>query len=94
LRGRTVYPPRSGQPWPSREEYYKQYDVLAARFIEHSKLMIDECPEHVREAGLKRLASLSVEQRKVFGVIRSGGRLFSSRWGDAAPWPGNRPAGI
>jgi len=42
--------------WPSREEYYKKYDALAARFIENFKLMMRECPEHVLEAGPKRLA--------------------------------------
>jgi len=46
--------------WPSREEYYKKYDALAARFIENFKLMMRECPEHVLEAGPKRLASVPV----------------------------------
>ena len=41
--------------WPSREEYNKKYDALAARFIENFKLMMKECPEHVLEAGPKRL---------------------------------------
>jgi phosphoenolpyruvate carboxykinase (ATP) len=43
--------------WPSREEYYKKYDALAARFIENFKLMMRECPEHVLEAGPQRLAT-------------------------------------
>jgi phosphoenolpyruvate carboxykinase (ATP) len=46
--------------WPSREEYYKKYDALAARFIENFKLMMRECPEHVLEAGPKRLAATHV----------------------------------
>ena len=43
--------------WPSREEYFSKYDALAARFIENFKLMMAECPEHIREAGPKRLAT-------------------------------------
>ena len=46
--------------WPSRDEYYKKYDTLAARFIENFKLMMRECPEHVLEAGPKRLVTLPV----------------------------------
>ena len=42
--------------WPSREEYFKKYDGLAARFIENFKLMMAECPEHILEAGPKRLS--------------------------------------
>jgi phosphoenolpyruvate carboxykinase (ATP) len=42
--------------WPSRDEYFKKYDGLAARFIENFKLMMAECPEHILEAGPKRLA--------------------------------------
>jgi phosphoenolpyruvate carboxykinase (ATP) len=44
--------------WPSREEYYKKYDALAARFIDNFKLMMRECPEHVLEAGPKRLTTV------------------------------------
>jgi len=46
--------------WPSRDEYYKKYDALAARFIENFKLMMRECPEHVLEAGPKRLTTAHV----------------------------------
>jgi phosphoenolpyruvate carboxykinase (ATP) len=46
--------------WPSRDEYYKKYDALAARFIENFKLMMRECPEHVLEAGPKRLVTTPV----------------------------------
>ena len=42
--------------WPSRDEYFKKYDELAARFIENFKLMMADCPEHILEAGPKRLA--------------------------------------
>jgi phosphoenolpyruvate carboxykinase (ATP) len=41
--------------WPSRDEYNRKYDALAARFIENFKLMMKECPEHILEAGPKRL---------------------------------------
>jgi phosphoenolpyruvate carboxykinase (ATP) len=41
--------------WPSRDEYFKKYDALAARFIENFKLMMAECPEQILEAGPKRL---------------------------------------
>jgi phosphoenolpyruvate carboxykinase (ATP) len=41
--------------WPSRDEYFKKYDGLAARFIDNFKLMMSECPEHILEAGPKRL---------------------------------------
>jgi phosphoenolpyruvate carboxykinase (ATP) len=46
--------------WPSRDEYYKKYDALAARFIENFKLLLNECPEHVVEAGPKRLSAIPV----------------------------------
>ncbi len=46
--------------WPSREQYFNKYDALAARFIENFKLMIGECPEHILEAGPKRLATAMV----------------------------------
>ncbi len=43
--------------WGSREDYFRKYDALAARFIENFKLMMSETPEHVVEAGPKRMAS-------------------------------------
>jgi phosphoenolpyruvate carboxykinase (ATP) len=46
--------------WPSRDEYYKKYDALAARFIDNFKLMMRECPDHVLEAGPKRLVTVPV----------------------------------
>ncbi|MGB7589911.1 MAG: phosphoenolpyruvate carboxykinase (ATP) [Terriglobia bacterium] len=45
--------------WPSRDEYFKKYDGLAARFIENFKMMMAECPEHILEAGPKRLTLVS-----------------------------------
>ncbi len=44
--------------WPSREEYFRKYDALAARFIDNFKLMMEQCPESVVEAGPKRLAAV------------------------------------
>jgi phosphoenolpyruvate carboxykinase (ATP) len=44
--------------WGSREEYYKKYDALAARFIENFKHMMEGCPEHVVEAGPRRLTTV------------------------------------
>ncbi len=42
--------------WGSREEYLRKYDALAARFIENFKLMKEGCPDHVIQAGPKRLS--------------------------------------
>jgi phosphoenolpyruvate carboxykinase (ATP) len=47
--------------WPSREDYFRKYDALAARFIDNFKLMMAECPEHVLEAGPKRLTAIPVK---------------------------------
>jgi phosphoenolpyruvate carboxykinase (ATP) len=41
--------------WGSREEYYRKYDALAARFIENFKLLRDGCPPHVEESGPRRV---------------------------------------
>ena len=46
--------------WPSRDQYFDKYDALAARFIENFKLMMSECPEHMLEAGPKRLATAAI----------------------------------
>ncbi len=43
--------------WPSRDEYFRKYDALAARFIENFKLMSAECPPHIVESGPRRLQS-------------------------------------
>ncbi len=41
--------------WGSREEYFRKYDALAARFIENFKLLKDGCPPHVEEFGPRRV---------------------------------------
>jgi len=41
--------------WGSREEYYRKYDALAARFIENFKLMMEGCPKDIVNFGPKRL---------------------------------------
>ena len=38
-----------------RDEYFRKYDALAARFIENFKLFADGCPKEVIAAGPKRL---------------------------------------
>ncbi|MBP1601761.1 MAG: pckA, partial [Acidobacteria bacterium] len=44
--------------WPSRDEYFRKYDALAARFIENFKLLAAGCPPHVVESGPKRLTTV------------------------------------
>ncbi len=41
--------------WGSRDEYFRKYDALAARFIDNFKLMMEGCPKHILESGPKRL---------------------------------------
>ena len=42
--------------WPSRDDYMRKYDGLAARFIENFKLMMQEgCPKDVVEYGPRRV---------------------------------------
>ncbi len=41
--------------WGSRDEYFRKYDALAARFIENFKLFAAGCPEEVKKAGPKRV---------------------------------------
>jgi phosphoenolpyruvate carboxykinase (ATP) len=45
--------------WGSKEEYWKKYDALAARYIENFKLFADGCSREVVAAGPKRLAQVS-----------------------------------
>jgi phosphoenolpyruvate carboxykinase (ATP) len=45
--------------WPSRDEYFRRYDALAARFIENFKLMKDGCPPHIVESGPKRAVAVT-----------------------------------
>jgi phosphoenolpyruvate carboxykinase (ATP) len=49
--------------WGSREEYFKKYDALAARFIENFKLLAPGCPPEVAEAGPKRLHGVPAKTR-------------------------------
>ena len=37
--------------WGNKDEYWKKYDALAARFIENFKLFAEGCSEEVRNAG-------------------------------------------
>jgi len=41
--------------WGSKDEYWKRYDALAARYIENFKLYADGCTPEVLAAGPKRL---------------------------------------
>jgi phosphoenolpyruvate carboxykinase (ATP) len=41
--------------WGNKDEYWKKYDALAARFVENFKLFEDGCSREVREAGPRRL---------------------------------------
>lgn len=42
--------------WGNKEEYWKKYDALAARFIENFKLFASGCSQEVIDAGPKRLS--------------------------------------
>jgi len=41
--------------WGNKDEYWKKYDALAARFVENFKLFEKETSEEVKEAGPKRI---------------------------------------
>ncbi|NOG98135.1 MAG: phosphoenolpyruvate carboxykinase (ATP) [Ignavibacteriae bacterium] len=41
--------------WGNKDEYWKKYDALAARFIENFKLFTKDVSQDVRDAGPKRL---------------------------------------
>jgi phosphoenolpyruvate carboxykinase (ATP) len=41
--------------WGNKDEYWKRYDALAARYIENFKLFAEGCPPEVLAAGPKRL---------------------------------------
>jgi phosphoenolpyruvate carboxykinase (ATP) len=41
--------------WGSKDEYWKRYDALVARYIENFKLFVDGCSPEVLAAGPKRL---------------------------------------
>ncbi|MFQ5823515.1 MAG: phosphoenolpyruvate carboxykinase (ATP) [bacterium] len=42
--------------WGNKNEYWKKYDALAARFIENFKLFASGCPREVINAGAKRFS--------------------------------------
>jgi len=46
--------------WPSREEYYRKYDTLAARFIENFHLLARQegCPAGLEQFGPKRMVEV------------------------------------
>jgi phosphoenolpyruvate carboxykinase (ATP) len=44
--------------WGNKDEYWKRYDGLAARYIENFKLYAAGCPDEVAKAGPKRLSQL------------------------------------
>jgi phosphoenolpyruvate carboxykinase (ATP) len=44
--------------WGDKDEYWKKYDALAARFVENFKLFAAGCSQEVRDAGPKRLAQV------------------------------------
>jgi phosphoenolpyruvate carboxykinase (ATP) len=44
--------------WGSREEYFKRYDALAARFIENFKILAAGCPPEVADSGPRRLDAM------------------------------------
>jgi phosphoenolpyruvate carboxykinase (ATP) len=43
------------EAWGDKDEYWRTYDGLAARYIENFKLFAEGCPEGVAEAGPKRM---------------------------------------
>jgi phosphoenolpyruvate carboxykinase (ATP) len=47
------------ESWGNKEEYWKKYDALAARYIENFKLFADGCTREVVAAGPKRLSQVS-----------------------------------
>ena len=49
----VLYPENS---WGSKDEYWKKYDALAARFTENFKLFEKGCSQNVIDAGPKRLS--------------------------------------
>jgi phosphoenolpyruvate carboxykinase (ATP) len=43
------------QTWGDKDEYWKRFDGMAARFIENFKLYASGCPDEVANAGPRRL---------------------------------------
>lgn len=46
------------ESWGNKDEYWKKYDALAARYIENFKLFASGCPDEIKAAGPRRLRSL------------------------------------
>ncbi len=46
------------ESWGNKDEYWRQYDALAARYIENFKLYAEACPTEVLAAGPKRLSEV------------------------------------
>ncbi len=44
--------------WGNKDEYWKKYDALAARFVENFKLFSEGCTREVQDAGPRRLSKL------------------------------------
>jgi len=51
----VLYPESS---WGNKEEYWKKYDALAARFVDNFKLFESGVSEDVKHAGPKRLSEI------------------------------------
>ncbi len=45
--------------WGNKDEYWKKYDALAARFVENFKLFEQGCSQEVKNAGPKRMSGKS-----------------------------------
>jgi phosphoenolpyruvate carboxykinase (ATP) len=48
------------ESWSDKEEYWRKYDALAARFIENFKLFAADAPSDVAQAGPRRLSQVEV----------------------------------
>jgi phosphoenolpyruvate carboxykinase (ATP) len=44
--------------WGNKDEYWKRYDALAARYIENFKNFAEGCPPEILAAGPKRLKDI------------------------------------
>ncbi len=51
-----VFTPESA--WGNKDEYWKKYDALVARYMENFKLYADGCPAEVLDAGPRRLRDI------------------------------------
>ncbi len=46
--------------WGNKDDYWRRYDALAARYIDNFKLFEAGCPQEIRAAGPKRLKAVEV----------------------------------